>query len=311
MSLRTGTSLILLFQVINKVTAFYGILALFTSFPLSGLQLSMYIYSMPVLVATLYLSGPVKTQSPWHCVAFAYLYTIDSIVNAVYTTLFGISWFYVLAALPDSAGTPGSATIEKTSGFANPQFNVSQVQIVATPKPGVSPMQDAIVVGSPSGAPAGTSAGFAEVMLNGSSAMSLFVITSFWLLRFYAVFVVLAYARVVLRHHVQVSSVNDFENIYNKASRWDQAPDPFSKGSPAGNGWKGKVGRLMVSIGRDYWLGRDTTTTTTGGQDVILKPITGTKYRKSEDPGTGERERRRRSGTGPPAVPPGLVSPTS
>ena len=31
MSLRTGTSLILLVQIINKVTAFYGILALFTS----------------------------------------------------------------------------------------------------------------------------------------------------------------------------------------------------------------------------------------------------------------------------------------
>jgi hypothetical protein len=308
MSLRTGTSLILLFQVINKVTAFYGILALFTSYPLSGLQLSMYIYSMPVLIATLYLSGPVKTQSPWHCLAFAYLYTVDSIVNAVFTTFFGISWFYVLAAHPNPAGTPGSSTIEQTSGFTNPEFNVSQVQIAATPKAGLAPVQDAVIVGAPSGAPAGASAGFAEVMLNGSSAMSLFVITSFWLLRFYAVFVVLAYARAVLRHHVQVSSVNDFENIYNKANRGDQAPDPFAQGSPAGNGWKGKIGRLMVSIGRDYWLGRDASL---GGQDVILKPINGAKYRKSEDPGTGERERRRRSGTGPPAVPPGLVSPTS
>ncbi|CAK7264659.1 hypothetical protein SEPCBS119000_001110 [Sporothrix epigloea] len=32
--------------------------------------------------------------------------------------------------------------------------------------------------------------------------------------------------------------------------------DPFALGSPAGEGWKGKLGRALVGVGRGFWLGR-------------------------------------------------------
>jgi hypothetical protein len=115
------------------------------------------------------------------------------------------------------------------------------------------------------------------------------------------VFVVLAYARAVLRRHVQMQSLSDFNNIYTKQS--DIADDPFANDTDSGSGLKGRVGRIMVRIGKSYWLGRDP-----GEQNIVLKPITGAKYRKSEERGLMERERRRRSGTGPPAPPPGLTT---
>jgi len=303
MSLRTGTSLILLVQIINKVTAFYGILALFTLYPLSALQLSMYIYSLPILAATLYLAGPVRAQSAWHCLAFAYIYTIDSVINALYTAVFGVTWFLVVASHNSNSDTnaPGGKMIQHTGGFTSPELNVSHVEVVAKPKDGATPAQDAIALGTAAGAPAAGGTGFAGVVLNGSSAMSIFIISAFWLLRFYAVFVVLAYARAVLRHHVQKQSLSDFNNIYTKQT--DLADDPFADGAASGSGLKGKVGRIMVRIGRSYWLGRDPS-----DQNIVLKPINGSKFRKSEETGLMERERRRRSGTGPPAPPPGLTT---
>lgn len=32
--------------------------------------------------------------------------------------------------------------------------------------------------------------------------------------------------------------------------------NPFAEGSPAGEGWKGKLGRTLVGVGRNFWLGR-------------------------------------------------------
>lgn len=193
--------------------------------------------------------------------------------------------------------------MEDTAGFTSPEYNVSHVDVVASPKGGVLPAQDAIAMGTAAGAPATVGSGFAGVVLNSSSAMSIFIISAFWLLRFYAVFVVLAYARVVLRHHVQTSSLSDFDNIYtNNTKQPDLADNPFAEGVAAGSGWKGRVGRLMVKIGRSYWLGRDSSE-----PEILLRPLNGSKFRKSEETGVTERERRRRSGTGPPAPPPGLV----
>jgi hypothetical protein len=293
MSLRTGTALILLLHLINKVTAVYGILALFTSYPLSALQLSMYIYSLPVLCATVYLWPHVRAQSPWQCLAFAYLYTLDSVVNFIYTSIFAVSWFVVLAS-----DAPTAKMMLETGGFASPKHNVSHVDVVAAPKAGLAAAQDAIAVGS--GAPTASS-GLAGAVLNASTMMSLFIICAFWLLRIYAVFVVIAYARQVLRHHIQVASMSNL-NGWSSTKADDLAENPFAESQPQGEGIKGKMGRLMVNFGRSYWLGRD------AESDVYLRSMAN-KFRRSEDvAGVSERERRRRSGTGPPAPPPGLTT---
>jgi hypothetical protein len=259
----------------------------------------MYIYSLPILIATIYLASPVRQQNPWHCLAFAYLYTLDSIVNAVYTAFFGVTWFLVLAS-DGNPGTraPGGKMMEGVSGFTSPEHNVTQVEVVVNPKPGMSASQDAIAIGTGTGA--ASSAGFTGAVLNASSMMSIFIICAMWLLRFYAVFVVLAYARLVIRYHVQTSSLTNL-NGWSSSKNDDVADDPFAASKPQGQGFQGKIGRIMVSIGRSYWLGRD-------DEGEILMQDFSSKFRKSDDaPGVKERERRRRSGTGPPAPPPGLV----
>lgn len=65
-----------------------------------------------------------------------------------------------------------------------------------------------------------------------------------------------------------------------------------------GRGWKGRLGRLMVRVGKGYWLG------TEDGDEAWVAAQTGRHRRRepgvAEVPGVVERERRRRSGTGPP-----------
>jgi inositol phosphorylceramide synthase regulatory subunit len=329
MTLRTGTSLILLTHLINKVVAVYGILALFTSYPLSGLQLSMYIYSLPVLIATIYLASPVRAQSAWHCLAFAYLYALDSVINAFYTAIFGFTWFLVLAtadANAASSAAPGGKMMGHTSGFINPEYNVSHVEVVAKPKSGVNPGQDAVAVGTPGQTNVG-SGNLAGIVLSGSSLMSIFIISAFWLLRVYAICVVLAYARLAVRHQVTLNGMSTYSysngatapsngssptalpsDKKHKPSA-DYADNPFSQGAPNGAGLQGTLGRIMVSIGRSYWLGRDPPShhDHTSGSFMLREmnghsgTYNGGKFRKSEDTvGIAERERRRRSGTGPP-----------
>jgi hypothetical protein len=296
-SLRTGTTLILYVHLINKVTGFYGILALLTGFPISSLQLSMYIYSLAALGATIYLSSHViKQQSAWHCLAFAQLYAIDTIINAAYTAFFAVAWFMVLASHDDSTSAPGGKTISDTSGFTSPKHNVSKVEVVAAPKPGLKPGQDAVAVGIGSGT---AGAGLFNAVLSSSSMMSLSIILTFWALRIYAVFVVLAYARQTLHHHIQVSSSHNYE-LYTGSRSSDLAENPFEETKEDGQGWQGKVGRIMVNLGRNYWLGRDE-------EDEGWMRSMGGKFRRNQEQiGLQERERRRRSGTGPPKPAPGL-----
>lgn len=58
-------------------------------------------------------------------------------------------------------------------------------------------------------------------------------------LRFYCSVVVASYARQVL----------------GRCGEGDEYP--FNKGTDSGEGWKGRVGRLLIAVGRDYWLGLD------------------------------------------------------
>ncbi|KAF2671712.1 DUF1753-domain-containing protein, partial [Microthyrium microscopicum] len=301
MSLRTGTALILLTQIINKVTAVYGILALLTGFHLSAAQLSMYIYSLPVLIATIYFAGPVRAQSAWHCLAFAYLYVMDSIVNAAYTAMFGVTWFVVLASKGSdgSKKSPSSWIVGDTSGINYPQDNITHVEVLAAPKPGIAPAQSAIAVGV-TGKP--QLPGLAGSMITSSGSMSIFMVCGFWLLRFYAILVVLAYARQVLRHQIQIASIGSFAPWSTaKDGKDDLADDPFSASRPQGEGLKGQIGRLMVGVGRRYWLGREQE-----NRDYQMLPYNAESRRSDDVPGVIERERRRRSGTGPPAPPTGL-----
>ncbi|KAJ4301449.1 hypothetical protein N0V90_003541 [Kalmusia sp. IMI 367209] len=297
MSLRTGAEIITFLQVINKVSGLYGLLALLTGAAIDGWQLSMYLYSTILLLATVYLYKHIRLQSPFESLLLAHLYALDSVVNALYTAFFGFIWFYTLANHPDGGDNAVAPGVAENAGFTSPKFNVSEVNVVAEPAGGLKAGQNAVAVGQ--GSSSGSAPGLGGAVFQTSSIMSISLISGFWALRVYFVFVMLAFARQCLRQHIaaNVSSAA----WYNNDSQTPQnlAENPFQEGKEGGYGLRGKVGRIMLSGAPQYWLGSEE-------DDTWMRGVGG-KFRKSgasEQPiGLGERERRRRSGTGPPAPP--------
>ncbi|KAL8803625.1 MAG: hypothetical protein Q9200_006129 [Gallowayella weberi] len=308
MSLRTGTELITLSLLLNKVSGIYGLLALLTGLHLSPLQLSMYIYSLVALVITVLLASHIRTQSPFHCLALACFYILDSLINAAYTAAFAITWFLVVSqhhsdASGDKAPGPGGSTIDETSGFTSPQYNVSHVDIVAAPDQGVSPGDEAVTVGQPGFSTTASGPSLGHGVLQPESMSSIITICALWVVRVYFALVVMSYARLVLRQHLAVMSrATTASHTSGKSSA--MAENPFSPHLAEGRGWKGKLGRIMVALGKSYWLGSEE------GDEIWMHNAQ--SYRRREEglsspvPGVVERERRRRSGTGPPPPMPPL-----
>ncbi|KAF2739058.1 DUF1753-domain-containing protein [Polyplosphaeria fusca] len=306
MSLRTGAEIITFLQLINKVSGLYGLLALLTGAHLTGLQLSMYLYSFAALLATLYLYRHIRLQSPFQTLLLAHIYALDSVVNALYTAFFGIAWFYVLAAHPEDSSAPGASGIKENAGFTNPTYNVSSVEVLAEPAgSGIKSGQNAVAVGQGTASAAG---GLGGAVFQSGSIMSISLISGFWALRVYFVFVMLAFARQCLRQHIASNSTSYYTTTHPDEypqPTSSQLENPFDERKEDGYGWKGKVGRMMLSGAPAFWLGAN--------EDGEWMRSMGGKFRKSvqlQQPlGIGERERRRRSGTGPPAPPRELQRP--
>lgn len=93
MSLQTGAELITLALLINKATGVYGLLALLTGFALDAVQLSMYLYSVAVLVTLAVLLPHVRRRSPFPNLVLSWVYVIDTALNAAYTAYFAAAWF--------------------------------------------------------------------------------------------------------------------------------------------------------------------------------------------------------------------------
>ncbi|MCJ1469455.1 hypothetical protein MMC07_008088 [Pseudocyphellaria aurata] len=314
MSLRTGTELITLSLLLNKVSGLYGLLALLTGLHLSPLQLSMYIYSLFALILIAILAPHIRTQTPFHCLALAIFYILDSIVNAAYTTAFAITWFLVIShhhsdASGSKAPGAGGETIDDTAGFTSPTFNVTHVDVAVAPDQGIATGAEAVAVGSPGLTSTATSPSLGHGVLQPESINSIIVICALWAVRLYFILVVMSYARFVLRQHVAATSrspTTSLHDVNGKSSAHQD--DPFAAHLPEGKGWQGRMGRTMVSLGRSYWLGGEE------GDEAWVSGAEG-RFRKRADPssqpvdppGVVERERRRRSGTGPPPPMPQLL----
>ena len=254
----------------------------------------MYIYSIFALALAAYLAPRIVKQSPVHVLGLAWFYLIDSIVNAGYTASFALNWFLVISQHQRNSGSgsapsagigKGAATIGDTAGFTSPKHNVTKVDVGAAPAVGLTQGQEAVAVGHPG------SVSFGHGILQPESMTSIMIISMLWVMRGYFVLVVMSYARSVLRHHRMASapmSLND---------------NPFSEDKEDGKGWEGALGRAMVAVGRNYWLGVD-------DDDGWARGLGG-KFRRSGElsisVGPLERERRRRSGTGPPLPTPGSL----
>lgn len=310
MNLSTGASLITLSLLINKLSGPYGILAVFTGYALSPFQLSMYIYSTLALILAAYLAPHIRKQSPLQCLALAWFYILDSVVNAGYTAAFAVTWFLVLAQHDAGTGQkkgPGAGTMQDTSGFTDPQLNVSRVEVVATPGSGVAGGQDAVAAGVPASTAAGSGSNGAlsSAVLDTQSMNSIGVIITLWTIRAYFCLVMLAFARMVIRQHIASTGKVGTADYTTASANPNLAENPFSENKPEGQGWTGKLGRGMISVGRSYWLGSD--------EDDSWMYGFNNKFRKNNnsaeeggmvlnkiESGPTERERRRRSGTGPP-----------
>ena len=302
-SLRTAVQLIAFTIIINKLSGLYGLLALFTGYHLSAFQLSMYIYSLFALVLTAWLAPYIRSQSPFHCLALAWFYILDSAVNALYTTAFAVSWFLVVSlAHSDVAGSgtskaPGGSMIDDTAGFTSPKFdNVSHVDV--TDGQGDQP----IAVAQPGRTSTAAGPSLGHGVFQPESWSSVTVICLLWALRLYFILIVMSYARMVLRHHAATQS-RMATSLRTGDKPSGAMEDPFSQHLSEGVGIKGRIGRIMVRIGRSYWLG----SVQNDREDLWMQSNFREGRDETEDPpGTGERERRRRSGTGPPPPMPNI-----
>ena len=299
--------MISLSMIFNKVTGFFGLLAILTGMRLSPLQLSMYIYSVGALVLLAFLMPHIRKQSPFQCLALAWFYLLDTVINTAFTAAFAVTWFLAVSAdnsnsgIPSSA--PGSGTIDDTAGFTNPKYNVSKVEVIATPAAGATTGQEAVAYAA-AGAAAATAS--SPSLSHGvgieESIPSIMVVVFLTLVRVYFILVVMAYARQVLRQHIYSTSSTKL-HLHTDGVADAPTENPFAVGTPGGQGWRGKLGRFMVKSGEGYWLGGQ-------ADDAWAKGLDG-RFRTSKTagavPGTIERERRARSGTGPPKPSPSVT----
>lgn len=273
-SLRFGAEMISLSLLFNKLAGFYGILALVTGYSLSFLQLSMYIYSLGALVLLCYLMSHIQKASPLEMVALAWFYLIDTLLNGAYTSFFAISWFLTLsaAAIDAEATAPGAGTMNDTAGFTDPA---------------VSGEIDGAVPSPTGEASLANGAAFTE------SVPSILLIVIFHVVRVYFSIVLFSYARQALKAYIATKTSSRAH--LHMDGVMDDLDGPFAEGSPLGGGWKGKLGRAMTGVGKDWWLGGNK-------EDEEWARSTSRKFVQKELPGTTLREQRARSGTGPPPM---------
>lgn len=304
MSLRTGTELSTLSLLLNKVSGLYGLLALLTGLHLSPLQLSMYIYSLLALLIAVLLAPHIRTQSPFHCLALATFYVLDSIINAAYTAAFGITWFLVISQHHSDANAGkapglGGETIGDTAGFTKPEYNVSHVDVAVGPDQGIpGGIKEAITSGSLGFSTTAATPSLGHGVLQPESISSVVAICALWAVRVYFVLIVMSYARLVLRRHV-ASLPRTHGSLHAEGKSSGFIENPYAVHLPEGKGWKGRLGRAMVSVGRTYWLGSEE-----GDDAWAIEELAMGRMRRREPglglgeaPGLVERERRRRSGT--------------
>jgi len=252
-----------------------------------------------------YLSPAIRRRDePLKVLALAWVYVLDTLINSVYTTLFGAGWFVLLAQhlnepvpIGDGVTPLGAGTMNDTAGFTNPKHTVSQVEVVATPAPSSLTGQEAVAYGTNS-AP-GTLGG---ALFQSGSMASLSVLALLWLIRIYLCLIVLSYARGVLRQYIASTSTSS----YQQSDDPTMAESPFRPGREEGAGWRGKLGRFMLRFPTKwYWLGRDESedewVRATSGRFESGRGGKGLRIKvPGAESGVGERERRARSGTGPP-----------
>lgn len=93
------------------------------------------------------------------------------------------------------------------------------------------------------------------------TAASMVMIVVFTLVRLYLMLVVMSWTRSVMLGYA-ASLAGD-----------KGAAKPFVVGTPEGEGWKGKLGRAMLFVGQEYWIGGEEKEAWTAGQVARGQPL--------------------------------------
>lgn len=92
MELKTGTTVILLFSLLNKVAGVYGLIAIITGGSIA--QLSMYFYSIAALIAIWWFGlRIVLSEHPKHNLYIAYAFLLDHVISTIWLAYFAVEWW--------------------------------------------------------------------------------------------------------------------------------------------------------------------------------------------------------------------------
>ncbi|KAI6247960.1 Inositol phosphorylceramide synthase regulatory subunit kei1 [Erysiphe necator] len=293
MSLSTGVEMISIFMIFNKLTGFYGLLAILTGLRLSSLQITMYIYSCLAIVILAYLIPHIRKQSPFQCLLLSYFYLIDTVINTLFTCAFAIDWFLTITnGRSNSPTVAASNNMAKATTFKDHMYNISDIENVAKPTQSVTLVNEAIVYSVVSATATATPGSRFD-----ETVPSVLLVVALTMTRVYFSLIVLAYVRQVLRRHAFLTSTPKLHLHTDGCIDNVPGDNLLTLGNPEKLGWKAKLGQLMIMMGEDYWIGdAKTDEAWAKGLDNRFR----TSKMASEPPGTVERERRARSGTGPP-----------
>jgi hypothetical protein len=145
----------------------YGLLAILTGYQLSLLQLSTYVYSVGVLGLLIYLIPHIRKQSPFECLALAWVYALDTAINSAYTAAFGLDWYFASQATDGTASTIPGIVAEGLDGLRRE----SKIHGAVVPQ---------------------------------ETATSMVLITGLTLIRVYFTFIVMTFAQQALQKYIQL-----------------------------------------------------------------------------------------------------------
>jgi len=91
--LKLGVTIALLFALLNKVAGIYGIVALFNGVGGSFAQVSMYVYSVLMLVALWWGLNAVSEEDPKRTLYFAHLFFADHVLSTAWIAFFAVVWW--------------------------------------------------------------------------------------------------------------------------------------------------------------------------------------------------------------------------
>ncbi|KAG8417889.1 GTPase Ryh1 [Metarhizium acridum] len=151
-------------------------------------------------------------DSPFECLALAWLYVLDTTINGAYTATFGLDWYFASTANNESDSASTSLPGIVAQGFDGLRRERA-VHGKAVPQ---------------------------------ETATSMVLIVGLTLIRVYFSLVVMAFSRQVLQKYMQLMIL--------EGPGVDENEGPFAADLPDGDGRKGRLGRLMVSLGKGYWL---------------------------------------------------------